>query len=64
LQVDPDRARKPITQLPPETEYYVEGNTKYGYINGTLYLWTEKFGEWTPYSKYDAERHWKKITKK
>ena len=64
LQVDPERARKPITRLPEGTEYYTEGNTKYAYHNDIVYLWSSLTQEWGIYSRYEGPRHWKKITKK
>lgn len=64
MQVDPERARKPLTHLPEGAEYHIEGNTKYAFTGNSVYLWDGRVKEWFPYSKHDAERHWKKITKK
>jgi hypothetical protein len=63
-QVDPSRARKPLTELPEGTEYYTEGNVRYGYTGRVLYIWSSLSKQWSVYSRHQAERHWNIIRKK
>lgn len=63
-KVDPSRARQPTKVLPEGTEYFTEGNTRYGFTGSILYIWSSLSDEWSVYSRYDAQRHWDIITKK